>query len=459
MMKLLSLIITVTLLSGIVITEVSAIPTRDRQAVIEELNAYGIGVLDHYPSREPTTADDYYKLGVAYLFRNMSQAAAEQFRKALELNPEHVDSLIGLAASTAQLGDMEAALKYSSQAIKVQPNSAKVHNAVGSLRLASATSPEDLNEAEAKFKKAISLDSRFVPSHMNLARLYISMRKPDAAIKEYEAVIAIQPENLAAHAELARAHLNAGSLDKATEEAEKTVELSPQNPVSHNILGEMYARKGQLDEALAEFQKAVQIEPTYAPGYKNIGHVYLLMSSPDKAIEEYSKALSYRPNYGEVYSGLGDAYLTKGMTQKAVEGYKSSISEDAIRTLPIRALISVYNNLAYIYAEEERDLDEALSFAQKASQVAPKHPGIADTLGWVYYKKGLYSEAMANLEVAIEGMPDNPTVRYHLGAAYYRQGVKDKAAVELRKALSTNDKFEGAEDAKRLLAELELTTD
>ena len=452
MRKLFSLVVIVTLLFGLAITDVSAIPTRDRQAVIDELNAYGIGVLDHYPSREPTTADDYYKLGIAYLFRNMSQAAAEQFRKALELDPGHVDSLIGLAVSTARLGDMEEALKHSSKAIQIQPNSAKVHNAVGSLRLANATSPNHLNEAEARFKKAISLDSRFVPPRMNLARLYISMGKPEAAIEECKAVIAIQPENLAAHAELARAYLNTGSLDEATKESEKTVELSPQNPISHNILGEMYARKGQLDKALAEFQKAVGVEPTYAPGYKNIGHVYLLTSLPDKAIEEYRKALSYRPNYGEVYSGLGDAYLIKGMTQKAAEEYKN-----AVRVLPVSALVSVpaYNNLAYIYAEESQELDEALSLAQRAIQLAPKHPGIADTLGWVYYKKGLYDEAVANLEVASKGMPDNPTVRYHLGAAYCKQGAKDKAAAELKKALNMNDEFEGVEDAKRLLAELE----
>ncbi len=452
MMKSLSLVITVTLLLGLAIIDVGAIPTRDKRAVIEELNAYGIGVLDHYPSREPTTADDYYKLGVAYLFRNVPQAAAEQFKKALELDPAHVDSLIGLAASTAQLGDAEAALEYSRKALKIEPTSAKVRNAVGSLRMANATSLKHLDEAEAKFKEAVSLDSTFIPSHMNLARLYTSMRKSEEAIKAYKAVIAIQPENLAAHAGLARAYLYAGSLDKATEESEKTVELSPQNPVSHNILGEMYARKGQPDKALDAFQKATEVEPTYAPGYKNMGHIYLLKRLPDEAIEEYRKALSYRPNYGEAYSGLGDAYLTKGMTQEAAEEYKN-----AVRVLPVSALISVpaYNNLAYIYAEGEQDLDTALSLAQKARRLIPKHPDIADTMGWIYYKKGLYDEAVADLKVAIEGAPENPTIRYHLGAAYYKQGDKNKASAELERALKISDDFEGVKEAKRLLAELE----
>ena len=246
MVKLFSSAMLVMLLFSLFIMDAGAIPTRDRQAIIEELNAYGLGVLDHYPSREPTTADDYYKLGLAYLFRNAPQAAAEQFRKALELNPNHVDSLIGLAATTAQMGDPEAALEHAKKALKIEPSNAKVYNTVGALNLANAQSLKHLDEAEANFRKALSLDPNLVSSRMNLARLHISMRKPESAIKEYEAVIKFQPENLSAHAELARAYLYAGSLDKATEEAEKTVELSPQNPVSRAILGEMYARIGQI---------------------------------------------------------------------------------------------------------------------------------------------------------------------------------------------------------------------
>ena len=450
-MKLISLVITIILLLGLLVNNLSAIPSRKEQAKVEN----SIDVLDHYPSREPTTAEDYYKLGITYLRRGMSQMASEQFQKALELDPKHVYSLIGLAAGKFQIGDTEAVLEYIGKAIETEPNSAEVRNAIGEIWMANAKSSEDLDKAAARFKEAISLDPKFVPPHMNLAWLYMSKRELDEAIKEYKIVVNIEPENLAARRQLATAYLNTGSLDEAMEEVKKIVKLSPEDPVSHNALGEVYMRKGQLDEALSEFQQAVGLEAKYAPGYKNIGSIHLLRGSSDKAIEEFRRALSFQPNYGDAHAALGDTYLAKGMTQEATEEYKNAISEDAIRTLPIRSLISVYNNLAYIYAEEGQDLDAALSLAQKAKQVAPRHPGIADTLGWVYYKKGNYDEAIANLETAVEGAPGNPIIKYHLGAAYYKQGIKDKATVELKKALEIDDKFEGAEDAKRLLTELE----
>ena len=86
MLKVFFLAIIAILLSILMVNYAGAIPTRDRQAVIDELDAYGITVQDHYPSREPSTADDYYKLGIAYLFRNMPRAASEQFLKSLDLD-------------------------------------------------------------------------------------------------------------------------------------------------------------------------------------------------------------------------------------------------------------------------------------------------------------------------------------------------------------------------------------
>ena len=61
---------------------------------------------------------------------------------------------------------------------------------------------------------------------------------------------------------------------------------------------------------------------------------------------------------------------------------------------------------------------------------------------------------MSNLKAAVKGSPDNPIIRYHLGAAYYKLGSREEASAELETALKMNDKFEGAEDARRLLEEL-----
>ena len=58
-----------------------------------------------------------------------------------------------------------------------------------------------------------------------------------------------------------------------------------------------------------------------------------------------------------------------------------------------------------------------------------------DTLGWVYYKKGLFDSAAAEVESCIDLEPRNPIFHYHLGLAYHQLGKATKAKAALEKAL------------------------
>ena len=112
------------------------------------------------------------------------------------------------------------------------------------------------------------------------------------------------------------------------------------------------------------------------------------------------------------------------------------------------------NNLAYLLAEQNGNLNEALALAGKAKQIDPDDPAISDTLGLIYYRKGLYDYAIGELTAAAEKLPDNAVVRYHLGMAYARKGINEKARRELEKALSLDGSFKGAAEARTTLASL-----
>jgi tetratricopeptide (TPR) repeat protein len=77
-----------------------------------------------------------------------------------------------------------------------------------------------------------------------------------------------------------------------------------------------------------------------------------------------------------------------------------------------------------------------------------------DTLGWVYYRKGLYDPAISEFRDSLAKAPDNPAVVYHLGMSYLKKGEKEKARAELEKALRLSAAFPGADEARRALAEL-----
>jgi len=113
------------------------------------------------------------------------------------------------------------------------------------------------------------------------------------------------------------------------------------------------------------------------------------------------------------------------------------------------------NNLAYIIAESPGgDLDQALTFAQRANQKMPQASQIADTLGWIYLKKNLPDNALEIFRNNVTKSPDSATFRYHLGMALYQKGDKVHAKLELQTALAHNPSREEESNIKELIGKI-----
>ena len=161
----------------------------------------------------------------------------------------------------------------------------------------------------------------------------------------------------------------------------------------------------------------------------------------------YKKAIKIDPNLGQAHRGLGDLYSRTGRVEEAILSYRRAIEVDPDSPLN-------YNNLAWLLASLGRDLDEAQRLAEKAVSMDPRSPVLLDTLGYVYYVKGMYQEAITNLMAARAADRDNPLIAYHLGMAYWKAGRREEAARELGEALKMNPSFEGAEEARKILRQM-----
>ena len=113
------------------------------------------------------------------------------------------------------------------------------------------------------------------------------------------------------------------------------------------------------------------------------------------------------------------------------------------------------NNLAWIYAENGGNLDVALQLARTAQKRLPGVAEVADTLGFIYYKKNLAPLAVSTLKVSADKEPANPVYQYHLGLAYASAGDPARARDALVRALSLKKDFSGSQEARKLLGSLE----
>jgi tetratricopeptide (TPR) repeat protein len=80
------------------------------------------------------------------------------------------------------------------------------------------------------------------------------------------------------------------------------------------------------------------------------------------------------------------------------------------------------NNLAWLYAGRGGDLGMALALASVAAERGRDQADADHTLGWVYYRNGLPSLAIAAFRRSVEKDPTNPIYFRHLALAYVKAG-------------------------------------
>jgi len=133
--------------------------------------------------------------------------------------------------------------------------------------------------------------------------------------------------------------------------------------------------------------------------------------------------------------------------QRAISEYQNAINLDSANAV-------AKNNLAWIYAEHNGDLNVALRLAQESRRLQPSDPSIADTLGWILVRMNLGQSALPYLKESVTKNPGHAVYHYHLGMAYLKAGKKSEAKSELRAALQAGTPFDGSADAKEALASI-----
>jgi tetratricopeptide (TPR) repeat protein len=241
----------------------------------------------------------------------------------------------------------------------------------------------------------------------------------------------------------AQQHKDSARLEKARQRRVETIELvrqavaaKPDDAKLRQLDGVVAVVEERMDDAEKSFLKAIELDPTDRSGYERIARFYNATGKMPQAIEIYEKGVEALPEDPQFHHTLGMLYELRGEVDRAVPHY-----EEAIRLLP--SLAEAKNNLAYIYADQGKNLDRALDLAQDAKTLLPNNPSVSDTLGWVLYKRGVPAAAISYLKEAEAatkaGDGSRGMVRHHLALAYEANGDTNEAIAALERALSAVD--------------------
>jgi tetratricopeptide (TPR) repeat protein len=117
-----------------------------------------------------------------------------------------------------------------------------------------------------------------------------------------------------------------------------------------------------------------------------------------------------------------------GQKRESIQQLKTAIKKEPFHVMAL-------NYLGYTYAEQGTHLEEAEDLIKRALKFSPNDGYILDSLGWVYFKKKKFDEAVIELEKAWKLAPNDPAIGEHLGDVYVKKTLWEKALKIYRRIL------------------------
>jgi tetratricopeptide (TPR) repeat protein len=265
------------------------------------------------------------------------------------------------------------------------------------------------------------------------------------------------------------------------------VAKEPGNAKLNLVLGDLAVQAGQMEIAAVRFQRAVDIlssDPNAAALFvkrSSIRPPQSLKTPFEAALDNFIGNDTTPAGPGGVHLRLAEAYLVMGDGPRGVQALERArrflpgntailmnlallyeVARDGAHALSTyRELIRIspdevtaLNNAAFMLAENRGDLNEALRYAQHARELMPKSPEVADTLGWVYYRRKAYKEALPLFVGLLKTSPDNAAYRNHLFQTLQESGEKPDGAGQLMALLNEPPREENSRALSELLAKI-----
>jgi tetratricopeptide (TPR) repeat protein len=472
-------------------------------------DAEAMPLLDQLERDDQWFAEALVRKASIFYGRGEKQEAFAALDRALEKKPRDVGVLVAKAQLLALDRQMDKALIVARSAVAAEPDIVPAQMVLAVI----LTNLRQTDDAIAAYREVVRLSPRMVTAHVELARLYLSKVDIDEGLREAREAVSLQPENPSAQLVLARAQVAKGQTTEAETTLNALAKRYPEAAAVYAQIGSLQIVKGDkararvayeraltLDSSRTEalggllildaaekkvpnavrriesvlatspnsapvlvvaartylanrdataaegaLRRAIEIDPASLDAYLLLGSLYSSQNRIDDAVVEFDRILARNPKAVYAHTLIGMLLEFNNRAAEARGRYERALAIDPHAAVPA-------NNLAWMLAESGQDLDTALQLAQTARVGLPDSPDVADTLGWIYFKKGLHEQAVSAFQESVAKEPNRALFQYHLGLSAARAGNFSVARAALTAALKLDPKAAEAADAQKALS-------
>jgi tetratricopeptide (TPR) repeat protein len=218
---------------------------------------------------------------------------------------------------------------------------------------------------------------------------------------------------------------------KAIEYFQEAIARDPHYALAYSGLGDALcamatsynkraAPRQALPRAKAAALRAVELDPELSEAHASLGQILMQFDWDWAGAEkEFGRALELTPSNGNALHWRSHLFLALGRFDESARD-----SMRALDTDPASVMLNIHLGEHYHLA---RQYDLAIEQHRRTLELNPNHPNVRPLLAVVYEQKGMYAEAIAELEKAESFFAGGSRVRGSLGRVYGLAGRRAEA--------------------------------
>lgn len=393
------------------------------------------------------------------LVLSLTLVSQAQQESSLDDNDADPTRLFERGQSAHARGDLERALGFYEEAIKLKPEFPEAEFQRGT----ALASLKRFDEAENAFRRATELKSNWAMPHASLGLLLVRFNRDRDAETELRQALKLDPQNEIILRVLADIRLRAGDARDALDFARRAT-ATKDAPTAAWIVRAMAEKAiGARTEAAVTLDHVLQLEPENVFALIERADLYSEENKHAEAIKLLSTADRIRPTDKAIASRLALAYERNGQLEEARRVAQTAglisqaeLSADGVKVIGLPDEIEAANSddpskaraalkqlleknpgsamlLARLGASfRTDDPAQSLEFYRRASELQPKNPDYAIGYASALVQARRFGDATTILRRVLALVPDSYSAHANLATALYAQKLYAEALAEYR---------------------------
>jgi tetratricopeptide (TPR) repeat protein len=375
----------------------------------------------------PNNAQARIDLGNLQLAGNAPDKATEQANAVLAQNSNNADAYALLSGIAARKGDLVEATTQIEKALSIDPNRASFHTALGLLQ---SSNPATAGQAEDQMRKAVTLDSKNVASHIVLGAMLQKKGDINGALEQMNAAVAADPKNVVARSSLADLYLRQNNAAMAEQTLRKTAEDMSDDTSAAEMLATYYIRSGQLDKGESTYADLVAKHPKSVPLKLSYARILILRKNLPKAREIGQELAKDDSGIPEVAVLNGMLKLNDGKANEAFD-----VLQKASKASPDNFQVKLWLGRA---ARAKGDIPAAQQAFRDATRLNAKSPEAQEGLAQISMDRQDFTTLAQIGEATIAASPQSANGYLWRGMAEGSQKQYDRAEADFKEAIKAD---------------------